>query len=309
MKQDRLNIQYQTLYKIVRQRYKGVTPESIKKEMIDSMFEFEFEVDVKKNDKSLETKKRDYIYSEVTRTLKILTKSKKSEEESEDYYPFDEDSNDEQYEDYKYYPHSLLIGVKELTKQGIERKRNVAYRLNKNIKFSISDYNELKLATNFLYLQFTNNDEALVDDDMVKHITKTQVKQFIVDTFIQITTHKDIIKNHSYSLHLLLTLIELKANINIKIKNNTSAYTLNNVLINELTFNTNSFEIKSNGLQISLSDITEIEHIESSSPNSIRENLKNAEDELMQCSPEFQKKFKNFVEKFLIPYDIFFQDT
>lgn len=313
MKQDRLNIHYETLYEIVTHRYSGLTPDSIKQKLIHSNFDFEIENPLENTDKTLSTKKEDYINAEVSRALKQLTKSKLPEIEVEDCD--DEELNEQQQVDYEYYPHTIIIGEGKVTSSGELSKRNAYYRLNTNIQFSMTDNLELKLASNYLYLQFTNSENALVDDDMVKFITaerkmamEDDYKDFLVDTFIQITTHKDRVTEKKYSLHLLLVLASLQAKINIQINSNSSIYNLNNIVIDSLVFDKDKFDIKCNGIQFSLSNVEDIELIESASTNTIRENIQETDKILPNYSKELQTYFKDFVNNFTGPYDIFFQD-
>jgi hypothetical protein len=318
MKQDRLNIQYATLYEIILQRYSNVTPDSIKQKLINSEFDFEIENPIENTNKTLTIKKKEYINSEVSIALKKLSKSKKTDEELEDYddtYYFDEEVSKEQKVDYKYYQHAIIIGVPTTTSSGKPSKRNAYYRLNKNIQFSTTDRHELEQASKFLYLQFTNNENALVDDDMVKYITaerKTIIeddyKDFLVDTFVQITTHKDKIKNKKYSLHLLLTLVSLQAKVNIQVNSNNSIYNLNNIVIDSLVFNKDKFDIKCNGIQFTLSSVEDIKLIQSASANTIKRNIQETNKILHNYSESLQKYFKYFVDNFTSTYDIFFHN-
>jgi len=317
MKQIRLNVHYETLYLIVAHRYNGISPEAIKKDILNSETPFDIEYPLCFSEQALDKKKQEYIYAEVSKALKALARLKKKDEDLEDYddtYYFDENVTDEQKEDYKYYSNSIVIGVKNLTRKGEETKRNAYYRLNKNIKFSTKDATELKLASSFLYLQFTNSEDALVDDDMVKFITaereiiiEDDYKDFIVDTFVQITTYKDKVVDKKYSLHLLLTLASLQAKINIQINSNNSIYNLNNIVIDSLVFDKDKFDIKCNGIQFSLSSIEDIQFIESASTNTIRENIQESDKILCNYSKELQSYFKDFVNNFTGPCDMFFQ--
>lgn len=313
MKQDRRNIHYATLYEIIVNRYEGLTPDSIKRELIDSNVDFEIEKPLQNTNKTLMTKKEEYINAEVSRALKQLTKSKLPEMEVE--VCLDEELTEQQQVDYEYYPHTIVIGEPKVTNSGKPSKRNAYYRLNKNILFSTVDRHELEQASNFLYLQFTNNENALVDDDMVKYITserKTIIEDdyndFLVDIFVQITTHKDRVADKKYSLHLLLVLVSLQAKVNIQVKSKDSIYNLNNIVIDSLVFNKDKFDIKCNGIQFTLSSIEDIKLIESASINTIKENIKQTDKILDNYSEELQKYFKYFIDKFILPYDIFFQD-
>lgn len=313
MKQDRFNIHYATLYEIIVNRYEGLTPDSIKRELVDSNVDFEIEKPLQNTNKTLMTKKEEYINAEVSRALKQLTKSKRPEIEVEECD--DEELTEQQQADYEYYPHTIVIGEPKITNSGKPSKRNAYYRLNKNIQFSTTDRHELEQASKFLYLQFTNNENALVDDDMVKYITaerKTIIeddyKDFLVDTFVQITTHKDKIKDKKYSLHLLLTLVSLQAKVNIQVNSNNSIYALNNIAIESLVFDKDKFDIKCNGIQFTLYSIEDITFIQSASINTIKANIQETDKILCNYSEALQKYFRYFVDNFTSPYDVFFQD-
>ena len=182
MNQDRLNVHYETLYRIIEHRYNGVTPESIKSSCINS--EIEFNIDKSKKDlsKTIEQKREDYINAEVGRALKALTKRAKSSEEiAENEYTLDlcdGEADEQQIEDYEYYPNSLVIGEAKKINYNKVSKRNATYRLNKNIKFSITDKEELRMYSKFLYMLFEVEKEHNVNDEMVSYLTQKRDMAF-----------------------------------------------------------------------------------------------------------------------------------
>ena len=210
MKQDRLNIHYETLYMLVKSRYTGITPQYIKNELINIEYEFWIDTPKKDSSKTLEEKIEDYIKSEVGRALNILTKNKKifdekGEGEYDDtfYFGDDEEVDDKQRKDYKYFPHSLIIGEPKKLTDSTVSKKNATYRLNKNIKFSMTDKEELKISAKFLYMLFKVEKEHDVNDEMVRYLTKKNINsskdkgfRTIVNTFVQISLNKIYLDSH-----------------------------------------------------------------------------------------------------------------
>ncbi len=321
MNEDRLNVHYETLYRIIEQRYNGVTPESIKSLCINS--EIEFKIDESKNgsSKTIEEKREDYIYAEVGRALKVLTKKAKTAEEIEDnedtYYFDDEDVDEKQREDYKYYPNSLVVGEPEKLNNNKVSKRNATYRLNKNIKFSITDREELRISSKFLYMLFKVEKEHNINDEMVAYLT--QKKEIapddegkkltrVVDTFVQINTQEVFMLKKLYTLDFLLIMIELKANINIQIQNNKSIFSLNNIVIDELLFCKDKFDIVCDGIKITINDIQNIKLIESATTKNIHENILDLQHILSEYPDKVQKDFNDLIEYYKGICQIFFQD-
>lgn len=320
MKQDRLNIHYETLYKIIECRYKGLSPESIKKVLINSDIDFDIDTPKKDTTKTLNEKKLDYINSEVGRALKVLTKNAKSNNELEDYddkFYFDDESDvdDKQREDYKYYPHSILIGEAKVLNNNKVSKRNGSYRLNKNIKFSITDSLELRISSKFLYMLFTTEKENDVNDEMVSYLTQrkeieSENQEFstLIDTFIQLSMHEIYMPNKQYTLDILLILISLGATINMNIQNHKSTYTLNNIVIDELNFEQDKFDIVCDGIKFTISDLADIKLIESACSSSISDNIFKLQKILPNYSKEFQKSFIELIENFESVHQIFMQN-
>jgi hypothetical protein len=317
MKQDRLNIHYETLYILIKNRYTGIAPQYIKNELIDT--EYEFWIDTPKNNssKTLEERIGDYIKSEVGRALNLLTKNAKTLDELEDYddtFYFDEneDIDDKQREDYKYFPHSLIIGEpKKLTNNTLSKK-NATYRLNKNIKFSITDTEELKICAKFLYMLFTVEKEHDINDSMVSYLTKRNIndKEFktLIDTFVQISLHDIYIKKKSYTLDILLALVEIGAEININIKNEKSTFILNNIIVTELIFSKKQFDIVCDGIRFSINNMDDITLIESACNKTIKENILETQKLLPNYSEEIKKLFSALIEDFETIHQVFFQE-
>ena len=321
MNEDRLNVHYETLYRIIEQRYNGVTPESIKSFCINS--EIEFKIDESKNgsSKTIEEKREDYIYAEVGRALKVLTKKAKTAEEIEDnedtYYFDDEDVDEKQREDYKYYPNSLVVGEPEKLNNNKVSKRNATYRLNKNIKFSITDREELRISSKFLYMLFKVEKEHNINDEMVAYLTQKKEiapddegKELtrVVDTFVQINTQEVYMLKKLYTLDFLLIMIELKASINIQIQNNKSTFSLKNIVIDELLFCKDKFDIVCDGIKITINDIQNIKLIESATTKNIHENILDLQHILSEYPDKVQKDFNDLIEYYKGICQIFFQD-
>ncbi len=321
MKQDRLNIHYETLYILIKNRYIGITSKCIKNELIDR--EYEFCIDTPKNSssKTLEEKIEDYIKSEVGRALNVLTKNAKTLDELEDYddtFYFDEDENidDKQRKDYKYFPHSLIIREpKKLTSSSTLSKKNAFYRLNKNVKFSITDQEELKISAKFLYMLFIVEKEHDVNDEMVRYLTKKNISsnngnefRTLIDTFVQISLHDIYMKKKNYTLNILLALVEIGAEININVKNEKSTFTLKNIVITELIFNKNQFDILCDSIKFSINRMDDITLIESASHKTIKENILDTKKLLPNYSKDIQKLFNTLIEDFETIQQIFFQD-
>ncbi|HQS67380.1 MAG TPA: hypothetical protein PLM93_09385 [Sulfuricurvum sp.] len=312
MEHSRLTIHQETLYKIINTRYYGISPSDIKRSLINSGFEFDIENPKEDSKKSMEAKKEDYINSEVSRAIKILSKKAKSKDLLEDYDDtlyFDEGVSNEQKEDYKYYSHSLIIGEAKDINDGKKSKRNATYRLNKNIIFTSDNNVNLRAASNLLYMQFAMNRLAQVDDSMVQFIlaekkTTADQHQLLVDTFLQISTHHTRMPQKIYSLELLLALASLRANVNLQIQTADSAYYLTNVAIDKLIFDTDTFDIKCGNIQFSISDLNDIKSIESSNTNTIRENIIKCKDLMSTHKNPLQDFFNHFAET----QEMFFQD-
>jgi len=319
MNQDRLDVHYETLYRIIEQRYNGVTPESIKSSCINSEIEFKIDESKKGSSKTIEEKREDYIYAEVGRALKVLTKKAKSAEEAEDnekiYDFYNEDVDEEQREDYKYYPNSLVVGeLKKLNNNKVS-KRNATYRLNKNIKFSITDREELRMSSKFLYMLFKVEKEHNINDEMVSFLTQKKEIALenkglarLVDTFVQINTQEVYMLKKLYTLDFLLIMIELKASINIEIQNNKSIFSLKNIVIDELLFCKDKFDIVCDGIKITINDIQDIKLIESATTKNIHENISDSEHILSKYPDKVQKSFNDLIENYKGICQIFFQD-
>jgi hypothetical protein len=319
MNQDRLNVHYETLYRIIEQRYNGITPESIKSSCINSEIEFKIDESKKGSSKTIEEKREDYIYAEVGRALQVLAKKAKSAEEIEDnedtYDFYDEDVDEKQREDYKYYPNSLVVGEPKKLNNNKVSKRNATYRLNKNIKFSITDREELRISSKFLYMLFDVEKEHNINDEMVYFLTKKkettpEFKGFsrLIDTFIQINTQEVYMPNKHYTLDFLLTLITLGASININIQSKKSIFSLNNIVINELLFDKNKFDIVCDGINITINDIQDIKLIESATTKNIHDNISELQDILSEYPDKIQKGFNGLIENYKGICQIFFQD-
>lgn len=318
MKQERLNIHYETLYEIIDNRYKGLTPDSIKNKLINSDVDFEIETPKSNSSKTLEEKKTEYIRSEVGRALNVLTKNAKSIQELEDYddtFYFSDDVDDKQREDYKFYPNSLIIGEAKILNNNKVSSRNGTYRLNHNIKFSITDREDLRISAKYLYMLFTVEKEHDVNDSMVLYVTQakkiiTDEKDFtkLIDTFVQLNMHEIYMPNKQYTLDILLTLISLGTNINIDIKNEKSTFSLRNIVMNELIFDIDKFQIVCDGMSLTINDMKDIKLIESASENSISDNISQLQNSLVNYPNEIQDYFKKKIENFKTVNQIFSQE-
>ena len=320
MKQDRLDIRYETLFGIIEERYLGLTPSVIESKVFDSDLEIKFEKD-SNIDKEERIKK--YIHAEVTRALKELSKKPRSEDKIEEYEYFDdddifacadEDVDELKEDDLKYYPHSLIIGIPKLNSNGKLSSINASYRLNKNIEFSIDNTDELKMASNFLYTLYSKQDETYVNSDMVKYITKDKSflnneLSLLSDLFTQITLDDFHTNNNLYTFKFLLSLIELNVKVNIKIKTDSYQFDLQNISLEKITFNTSdSFDIKCSGIQFNLSSMKDIVLIESANRNKISYNIDEVEKILPNLSNELQDITRKFIDNFKEPKDAFFID-
>lgn len=278
MKKEVRELHYETLFRIVVQRYDGVTPISIKQYLLDES-DFKFKTDAKDKAVILE-KKTAYIHKEVNEALKKLSYKPVTEEDDPEGFPPEDDTNEQEVEDYESYPHTLVIGIPEVLKDGRNGKKNASYRLNTNVKFSIDDEYDLLLATRHLYNLYTAENGHDVNAPMVRFLTQRrdtiddfEFKDFslLIDTFVQMNTHEVYYPNE-YSLELLLALISLKADLNITIQNSKSTFTMSKVSINELVFNTDGFSLVCDGMSVVIKDMNEIKLIESSCETSFKEN-------------------------------------
>ena len=324
MNQDALRVHYATLCEIVCSRYNGLSPKIIEQRLdeiddAESSIDFNTNFEKSKKNKTSEEKRMDYIHAEVSRALKILTKQPVLDEwESEDFN-IDElddekfDFNDDlEKEDYCNYPHTLVIGIKNKK----SNLRNSSYRLNRNISFS-SQYSkdEFKIACKFLYTLYATETRHLINSDMVTFITKekdisskqnNKTLTLLIDTFVQLELH-ELYTNNMYSLDILLGLISIKANLNMIIKNKNSVIELKNIVINELVFAKDNFQIVCNEAILTINDIKDIQLIESSNENSISTNISQMQSVLLEYSENVQKYFEKKINDFLTTHKIFFQ--
>ena len=110
-----------------------------------------------------------------------------------------------------------------------------------------------------------------------------------------------------YSLDILLGLISMKANLNMIIKNKNSVIELKNIVINELVFAKDNFQIVCNEAILTISDIKDIQLIESSNENSISTNILQMQSVLLEYSENVQKYFEKKINDFSTTHKIFFQ--
>lgn len=296
MKKEVREIHYETLFRIVKQRYNGVTPISIKKYLLEEDT-FKFETDAKSEAEYIE-KKTFYINKEVSKVLKSLSNKPSIDLSEEDDYFFDEyEADEQQIEDYENYPHTLLIGIPEILISGKNGKKNSAYRLNTNIKFSIEDDYELLLATRHLYHLYNMNNKTNITSSMVTFLTQRynddhgwNELKLLTDTFVQLNTHEVYMPDKEYDLQLLLILISVKADLNITIQNQKSTFNMNNVAIEELVFGTDSFNMVCAGMSVKIEDTNQIKLIESSCDNTLANNIV-AVTQILDNYPPFVKEY------------------
>lgn len=322
MNQDALRVHYATLYEIVCSRYNGLSPTIIEQRLdeiddAESSIDFNTNPQKSKKNKTSKEKRMDYIHAEVYRALKILTKQPVLDEcEFEDFdidELDDEDFNDDlEKEDYCNYPHTLVIGIKNKK----SNLRNSGYRLNRNISFS-SQYSkdEFKIACKFLYTLYATETKHLINSDMVTFITKeknisskqnNKTLTLLIDTFVQLELH-ELYTNNMYSLDILLGLISMKANLNMILKTKNSVIELKNIVINELVFGKDNFQIVCNESILTINDIKDIQLIESSNENSISTNISLVQNILLEYSENIQEYFKQKIDDFSTAQNIFFQ--
>lgn len=328
MNEHRLEIQHETLFKIVLVKHTTIPPVAIEKHVRK---EIDFLHTHENNNKSAVQKKDDYIHTEVTRTLKKLCHEPLTTQEIKDYTYFpDEDDIDDideideideilKSEEYKYYPYSLIMKERvTINKQGTE-KRSVGYRLNKNIDFFVEDKFDLRIATRLLYNLYHVQPEYDLKAPMVRYLTHrkkstTQIHELqnlklLTDTFIQMNIYKLSILEKSYYLIHLLKFISLEANLNIEIQNSKSTYSLKNITINKILFDTNKFNIFCDGISISITEMSEIKLIESACENSLNSNIL-AVFEILDNYPVFVKEyFQSEIKNIEEINSIFFQST
>lgn len=318
MKKDVLEIRYEALFRIVVNRYSGVTPISIKKYLIDEV-DFNFESNAKNDAEYLE-KKTAYINKEVTEAIKLLSHKPKIDKEIESFPLVEDEVSEQEIEDYENYPHTLLIGIPEILQNGQKGRKNSAYRLNSNIKFSIEDEYDLLLATRHLYNLYRVDPETDINSPMITFLTKKRDTIYIdddyenknltllIDTFVQLNTHKVYMPKKQYDLQLLLILISLKADLNITVQNQKSTFNMNNVAIEELVFGMDYFNMVCDGMSIKIEDTNQIKLIESSCDNTLADNIV-AVTQILDNYPPFVKEyFEKKIDHFKGVHEFFFQD-
>jgi riboflavin synthase alpha subunit len=120
--------------------------------------------------------------------------------------------------------------------------------------------------------------------------------------------HEIYLPNKQYTLDILLTLISLGANINIDIKNEKSTFSLRNIVMNELIFDIDKFQIVCDGMSLTINDMKDIKLIESASENSISDNISQLQNSLVNYPNEIQDYFKKKIENFKTVNQIFSQE-
>jgi len=130
----------------------------------------------------------------------------------------------------------------------------------------------------------------------------------LIDTFIQINTQEIYMPNKNYTLDFLLTLITLGANINMNIQSEKSIFSLNNIVINELLFCKDKFDIVCDGIKISINDIQDIKLIESATTKNINDNISDLQHILSEYPDKIRQDFNNLIENYKAVSQIFFQD-
>jgi len=315
MNKDRRDVHYETLFRIVIQRYNGLSPNKIKQDLMDEI-DFEFQKDIVDKKVYLE-KKTNYIFAEVTRALKVLSNRLKVEDNKSGFDPYEDEATEQQIEDYEEYPHTLVIGIPEILNNGKKGRKNSAYRLNTNIEFSIDNEYDLRLATKHLYNLFTVSNEQDVNDPMVAFLTQRNNDidddllfkdlTLLVDTFVQLNTHKIYKPKIEYHLSFLLQLISLKADLNITILNSKSTFTMNNIAINELIFDTDKFNMVCDGMSVIINDMSDIKSIESACDTSLKENILSVR-KIVDNYPSFVKEyFEGKIDNLESVHEMFFQ--
>lgn len=316
MNKDRLDVHYETLLRIVIERYNGLSPNSIKQYLLDEI-DFKFKKDIDDEKVYLE-KKTAYVFAEVTRALKTLCNKLKVKDNKSDFDPDEDESTKQQIEDYEEYPHTLVIGIPEILSNGKKGRKNSAYRLNTNIEFSIDDDYELRMATKHLYNLFSVDKEQDVNDPMVAFLTQRRSViedddllfkelKLLTDTFVQINTHEIYNPNKQYTLDFLLKLISLKADLNISIQNSKSSFKTNNVSIKKFVFDTDKFNMVCDGMSVVISDMSEIKSIESASDTMLKENIVAVGKTLENYPPFVKEYFEKHIKIITDTTDIFFQ--
>lgn len=317
MNKDRLDVHYETLLRIVVERYDGLSPNSIKQYLLDEI-DFKFKKDVDDEKVYLE-KKTAYVFAEVTRALKTLSNKPKVDDNRSDFEPDEDEATEQQIEDYEEYPHTLVIGIPEILSNGKKGRKNSAYRLNTNIEFSIDDDYELRMATKHLYNLFSVDKEQDVNDPMVAFLTQRRSViedddllfkelKLLTDTFVQINTHEVYNPNKQYTLDFLLKLISLKADLNITIQNSKSSFKMNNVAIEKLIFDTDKFNMICDGISVIISDMSEIKSIESACDTPLKENIV-VIGKIFENYPLFVKEyFEKKVDHLEGVHEFFFQE-
>ena len=104
-------------------------------------------------------------------------------------------------------------------------------------------------------------------------------------------------------------LISLEADINIIIdRNKRSLLNLKNIKLQELVFGTDTMTIVSDDINVKINDINEITLIESSSNNTLQENINQTRDILSKHTSDFKDVMEQLINNFVDMQELFFQD-
>lgn len=124
-----------------------------------------------------------------------------------------------------------------------------------------------------------NIPDAVIYTETIKTVLESQLFGFNTD-FVSNTIGKVILKHHNYDnngnypLDVLVSIIESKVDVNVKIENFGNVIQLNNTKIKRITIKENGFDVHfDNFISQNQSDIKQLISIENSSEDGLREDI------------------------------------
>ncbi|MCX6076461.1 MAG: hypothetical protein NTW78_06180 [Campylobacterales bacterium] len=279
-------------------RYDGVTP----KDVIDIYFP------------NIKTKSE---RMKIQRTFEKLEKGGivKSTSLKKDYKKF-------KYKSWESY--EVIVGDKvfenerKVEKKDIRKPNTNKYVLSKSIKLKDKkEYSEddIKPISLMIGKMLTDKDDYIDYSESLIYLNDYISDKFALQTnFIKNTVSKVGITfiNHikgdkPYPLNLLLSLIQLKSNLNVSIQTDTSKMDLSGVKIESIIFGKKSFDLKFKNTTVTLKDISEIKSIQSFEESDLEKDIEKLKTILSEYSNEVTKPLTDLIDGLIDIKNIFFQ--